>query len=288
VAHETETGLRDRVWLYLLSPEILHAVGVLDNNQTGRYTFERSDGTRLALGLSAVSADEYFKIPETLPAGAPLYLKHPHELYWYEYLADEQMVYLHYGRCQDMERLPFQEFVAGTFAFIDAHPVTRLVIDLRENGGGDSEHIRPVIEALAQRPALDRAGHLFVIVGRGTYSSAMLNVVALDQETRAVFVGEPPASVPDHYGQVASFLLPNSHVRIDYSTKHFPITRRAAGERLGAGDWLGVLGYSSARFSFGDGGSDAYVPDLLVEPTIEEYVGGRDAALEAILNIVHD
>jgi hypothetical protein len=287
VAHETETGLRDRAWLYLLSPEILHTVGVLNNTQPGRYILERSDGTLLLLDLSAVSADEYFGIAETLPAGEPLYLRHPDELYWFEYLADEQMVYLHYERCQDMERLPFRDFVAGMFAFIETNPVERLVIDLRENGGGDSEHIKPLMEALARRPALDRAGHLFVVVGRGTYSSAMLNVVELDQQTNAVFVGEPPASVPDHYGQVASFALPNSRVRIDYSTKHFPITRRAAGEKLGAGDWLGVLGYSSASFPFSDGGSDAYMPDLLVQPTIEDYFGGRDAALEAILDIAH-
>jgi len=120
-------------------------------------------------------------------------------------------------------------------------------------------------------------------VGRGTYSSAMLNVVELDHRTNANFVGEPPASVPDHYGQVASFLLPNSHVRIDYSTKHFPMTQLAAGESLSVGDWLGVLGYASARFPFGDGGSVPFVPDMLIEPASDDYLAGRDPALEAIL-----
>jgi hypothetical protein len=283
VAHETETGLRDSVWLYLLSPEILHTLGVLDGAQPGRYTFERSSGARLTLDLTAVSADGYFAIEETLPAGEPLYRQRPDEFYWFEHLASERMVYVHYRRCQDMEALPLSDVVDEAFALIDAQDVTRLVIDLRDNGGGDSEHIQPLLKALAQRPALDRDGHLFVIVGRGTYSSAMLNVVELDHRTNALFVGEPPASVPDHYGQAASFLLPNSHVRIDYSTKHFPMTRLAAGERLSAGDWLGVLGYGSVRFPFGDGGSGPFVPDVPVEPTIDDYLTGRDAALEAIL-----
>lgn len=283
VAHETEIGLRDGVWLYLLSPEILHTLGVLGDTQPGRYTFERPDGTRLALDLAAVSVDEYFGIAETLPAGTPLYRQRPEEIYWFEHLADDQMVYLHYRRCEDIESLPFSDVVGEVFALVDAQNVTRLVIDIRDNGGGDSEHIRPLLKELAQRPALDQEGHLFVIVGRGTYSSAMLNAVELDHETNAVFVGEPPASVPNHYGQVASFVLPNSHVRIDYSTKHFPMTRLAAGERLSTGDWLGVLGYTSARFPFGDGGSDPFVPDVPVEPAIADYLTGRDPALEEIL-----
>lgn len=283
VAHETESGLRDGAWLYLLSPEILRALGVLED-EPGRYTFERPDGTDLTLDLTTVGVDEYFAIEETLPAGEPLYRQRLGELYWFEHLADEQMVYLRYRRCEDMESLPFSDMVDEMFALIDTQGVSRLVIDIRDNGGGDSEHIRPFLRALAQRPALDQEGHLFVIVDRGTYSSAMLNAVELDHETNAVFVGEPPASVPNHYGQAASFLLPNSHVRIDYSTKHFPVTRLAAGERLSAGDWLGVLGYANARFPFGDGGSDPFEPDVLVEPTIDDYLAGRDPALEVIIN----
>jgi hypothetical protein len=283
VAHETETGLRDGVWLYLLSPEILHALGILEDTQPGRYTFERPDGTRLALDLTAVSAGEYFAVEETLPAGEPLYRQRPDEFYWFEHLADERVVYLHYRRCEDVASLPFSDVIDEMFALIDARNASRLVIDIRDNGGGDSEHIRPLLKALAQRPALDRDGHLFVIVGRGTYSSAMLNAVELDYKTNAVFVGESPASVPNHYGQRASFLLPNSRVRIDYSTKHFPTTRLAAGERLSAGDWLGVLGYASARFPFGGGGSEPFAPDVLVEPTIDDYLAGRDPVLEETL-----
>jgi hypothetical protein len=283
VSHETETGLRDGVWLYLLCPDILQAMDILADTQLGRYTFERPDGTRFALDLRAVSADEYFSIAEILPAGEPLYRQRPDELYWFEYLADEQTVYFHYRRCQDMESQSFRDFVAGMFAFVDAHPVTRLVVDLRDNGGGDSEHIQPFFEALARRPTLDQAGRPFVLVGRGTYSSAMLNVVEFERQTNAIFVGEIPASVPNHYGEVASFVLPSSRIRIDYSTKYFPMTRLAAGE-MSLGDWLGVLGYASARFPVSDDGALTFAPDVVVEMTGADYFAGRDPALEAILS----
>ena len=197
---------------------------------------------------------------------------------------DEQTVYLHYRKCQDMESAPFRDLVAEMFGFIDTHEVSRLAIDLRHNGGGYSEHIKPLFEELAKRPALDREGHFFVIIGRGTYSSAVLNAVEFASQTNAVFVGEPPSSVSNHYGQVESFILPNSRIRVDYSTKRFPMTKFAAGEGLCLADWLGVLGYSSARFPFDDVGLEPFVPDVLVQPTIDHYLVGRDPALDAILD----
>jgi hypothetical protein len=284
VSHETETGLRDGVWLYLLGSDILQAMDILTDTPLGHYTLEQPDGTRFTLDLHTVAADEYFAIVETLPAGEPLYRQRPEEFYWYEYLADEQAVYFNYRRCQDMESQSFRDFVAEMFAFIDARPVTHLVVDLRDNGGGDSEHIRPFLKALAQRPALDREGYLFVVVGRGTYSSAMLNAVELDHKTNAVFVGELPSSLPNHYGEAAAFVLPNSRIRIDYSTKYFATTRFTTGEKMSLGDWLGVLGYSSARFPVGGAGVKPFAPDVWVEPTIEDYLAGRDAALKAVLD----
>jgi hypothetical protein len=45
---------------------------------------------------------------------------------------------------------------------------------------------------------------------------------------------------------------------------------------------LGALGYSSRRFPATDGNLKAFVPDVLAEPTIEDYLLGRDPALEAV------
>ena len=183
-----------------------------------------------------------------------------------------------------MEGQPFDDFCTAMFEFIDAHEIRRLVVDMRFNGGGRSEHIQPFFEELGLRPALDQGG-LYVILGRQTYSSAVLNAVEFDHKTHATFVGESPSSVPNHYGDVSSFILPNSKLRIDYSTKHFPMTKIAAGEKLGMSGWLGVLGYASERFPFDDAGSAPFVPNVPAEPTIHDYVAGRDPMLEAILDL---
>ena len=60
------------------------------------------------------------------------------------------------------------------------------------------------------------------------------------------------------------------------------MTALAAGE-MEVGDWLGVLGYSFARFTVSGAGSGLFVLDLPIEPTIEDYLAGRDPMMEAIL-----
>jgi hypothetical protein len=56
--------------------------------------------------------------------------------------------------------------------------VQRLVVDLRLNGGGNSAILDPWITEIKSSP-LNKKGHLFVIVGRATFSSAIMNAVRL-------------------------------------------------------------------------------------------------------------
>jgi hypothetical protein len=280
VAHETDTGLRDDVWLHLLCPEVHRTLGIADGPQAGRYTLEKSDGTRVSLALAAVGGDEYFTIvPETLPAGEPLYLQQRAQFYWFTYLEDARTVYFQYNKGQDMETQSFRGLADELFAFVDAHPVERLVIDVRHNGGGDEGPFWSFVNRLAKHP-LNEEGRLYVIVGRGTYSSAVLNAAMLQRKTDATFVGEPPSSTLDHYGQFNTFVLPNSHIRVYCSTAYF--TRSLDLGEMAVGDWLGALGYSSRRFPVSDANLRAFVPDVLAEPTIEDYLLGRDPALEAV------
>ena len=54
-----------------------------------------------------------------------------------------------------------------------------------------------------------------------TYSSALLNAVAMKTKTHALAVGESPGQSSSHYGEVKFLRLPNSQVRVTYSTKYF-------------------------------------------------------------------
>ena len=54
---------------------------------------------------------------------------------------------------------------------MDEGGVDRVVVDLRNNGGGDNRRYGPLLEALRD-PRIDRPGRLFVLIGRLTFSAA--------------------------------------------------------------------------------------------------------------------
>ena len=83
------------------------------------------------------------------------------------------------------------------FQLIHSNPTKRLVIDIRQNGGGDFfEGRRHLIQPLKKQPALNQKGRLFVIIGRQTFSAAMVNAIDFRKETNAILVGEPIGERP--------------------------------------------------------------------------------------------
>ena len=69
------------------------------------------------------------------------------------------------------------------------------------------------------------------------------------QMTSAIFVGEPTGGKPNHFGEVRSFQLPTSNLKVKYSTKYFQFTKEEM---------------------------DTVKPDKLIEPSFEDYQKGID------------
>jgi uncharacterized protein (TIGR03437 family) len=67
-----------------------------------------------------------------------------------------------------------------------------------------------------------------VIIGRRTYSSAIINAIAIRQTT-AVLVGEPSGGSPNSYGEVKTLTLPNSQLVVNYSSRYFSFPGYPAG-----------------------------------------------------------
>ena len=168
-------------------------------------------------------------------------------------------VYIRYSRCQDDPVQPFAAFTTDVLSRIDANPraVTRVVIDLRTNGGGNSAVIDPLLDGLRKRRFTGRA-RLAVLVGPATFSSAMMNALTLRRNLGAQLIGEPLGEKPNSYGEVRTMTLPNSQVTIQYSTKFFRLER--------SGDPMTVE------------------PDITVTQTLADFLAGRDAVLERALS----
>lgn len=254
--------LLGRSVFWLRTPEALNMLGILPDAESGAYTFEQRDGETLTLDITPVTVDdasfEFVTLYDVLEIEPPLRTQNPNANYWYAYLEDSQTIYFHYFRCADDPDNPFADFSREMFAFIDATPMQRVVVDLRFNGGGDSTVIDPFIDGIKARSAFNSETSLFVLIGRGTFSSAMQNAIDFDTQTNARLIGEPTGGAPNGYGEVREFTLPNSGLVVNYSSRFF----------------ANAPGYAG----------DAYAPDWEVEMTWDDLLAGRDPALEAAIS----
>ena len=86
----------------------------------------------------------------------------------------------------------------------------RLILDLRDNGGGDYTLARRnLIYPIWQLPTISRPGGLYVLIGRNTYSAAMVTATDFRRETEAILVGEPTGARPVGYQELGTSTYPD-------------------------------------------------------------------------------
>ena len=101
---------------------------------------------------------------------------------------------------------------AGLFKRISEQHPERLVIDIRQNGGGDyTLGLRYLISPIRELPSINREGHLFVLIGPQKFSAAMSDAAHFRTRTAAILVGQPIGETQQLPGkptdQVAQFAL---------------------------------------------------------------------------------
>ncbi|MEJ2085442.1 MAG: S41 family peptidase, partial [Acidobacteriota bacterium] len=113
---------------------------------------------------------------------------------------------------------PLAEFMASAVALAKSHRAQRLVLDLRKNHGGSGSWNRGVLLALLDSEFGNEFGRLYVLIGRRTFSAAIMLVGLLEQWTEAIFVGEPTGSALNQFGDPKKFQLENSGLTVRVST----------------------------------------------------------------------
>jgi hypothetical protein len=154
-----------------------------------------------------------------------------------KYFENEAVYYLQYNKCNSKEleekqgnqaiaaSLPsFVDFENRVFDVIQKKAINKLIFDMRFNSGGSSIQGTEFISRLAGYSIAKEDKKLYVVIGRKTFSSAIINTMDFKQQTKAIFVGEETGGKPNHFGEVRNFQLPSSGIIINYSTKYFKRT----------------------------------------------------------------
>jgi hypothetical protein len=220
VSRDNEMGVWAGAPPLLGVPEVLHAVGVVSDQERASFLVQLRDGSRAPLALRPAAA-----LPEGMvdardgaAAPVPLWLRRQGGENWFEHLPAARALYVAHNRVGDGEEERLAAFFDRVFRCVDDEGVERLVLDLRLNHGGNNALNRGLVHHLIRSDAVNRWGRLFAIVGRGTFSAAMNLAVDLERQTRVLFVGEPTGARPNHYGENGEIVLPWSGLRATVST----------------------------------------------------------------------
>jgi hypothetical protein len=242
---------------FLVRPEILHALGIVPDLSRAAFTLEDDAGRRSAVEISPVAVPP--AVNGTVNIGMvpivsepPLFRQKLGEPFWFAYLQDSGTTYVNFKRYPSLK-----QGAGALFSAVDRNRPERLVIDLRQNGGGDyfvgREHL---IEPIKKRPAINQKGRLFVVIGRSTFSAAMVNAIDFRKQTNAILVGEPIGERPNSYSENDEMTLPHSRLVVSYSTRYYKFVEEDV---------------------------PAVMPDERIDATWADFRAGRDAVMDWIL-----
>lgn len=257
IPHENEAQVKNQVPSILTDTLILRGMRLIASQEIASLTVLTDTGKTITLDMKPLpfSSKPEWLVDTSDESDAPLYLKNRQQFYWYEILPDARALYFKYNSCRNMKELPFSDFVKKLFDAAVADKVEKIIIDLRHNGGGNSGIFAPFLEEIKKRPRFLQMGRIYVLIGRRTFSSAILNAIDLKKQTPAIFAGEPTGGKPNHYGEVQMFLLPNSKLPVTYSTKYFRVL---------------------------DDDPDSLIPDILIETQLSDYLNKIDPVLRSV------
>lgn len=265
VAADNAVERLDGIGNYLRLARALDVVGIAaPPGGTVDFVVVEEDGSRSTVSIDVLQevrfdddwadAEKYLRpaVPE------PLFRSIDAGNYGCRYLPDERAIYILFSEVRDDEEIgPIAEYFPRVLAFAEQSGAERIVLDIRENSGGNLDLNGPILRGII-RSRFDRPGGLFVIIGDDTYSAAMHLAVTLERLAHPIFVGVPTGSRPNHYGDTRVLTLPRTGIEVEISELFWQQSDPRDGR-----PWI--------------------TPDLPATSTMRNRLDGRDGALETAL-----
>lgn len=268
VSKENHFGLKNSVPMYLASPEILQALGFIKDAEKVDLLVEK-DGKQFTAELKPAGAfadsvghnarKNWVDARNNSKNSTPLWLKNQGNEFWFEYVAETKMLYVQLNQVANKTDETIEKFFERISEALNKNEVEKLVLDIRNNGGGNNGLVPFIIRTVIKNDKIDQRGKFFVIIGRQTFSAAQNLVNELEKYTKVTFVGEPTGSRVNMYGDARPLTLPNSQFRVNISTLW----------------WQNMVELDRRQWT---------APNVASELTFADYVHNIDTPMQAILN----
>jgi hypothetical protein len=229
---------------------VLHGLGVTSNRNRVSYGFLDDRGHRFRIDATAIQLPPLGKWKNVV-AVPPISQQGIDQALRCTAISPPNTMYCSFRSYEDL-----RSNARTALEAINRAGVTRLIVDMRENGGGNFCHgLEYLVKPIASNLRINRDGHLFVLIGQQTFSAAMSNAVHFRQLSHAILVGQTIGEKPDSYQEIDDIKLPNTGWMARYSTQYY-------------------------RFS--NGGPNIVRPDIPIAITWAAYRKGRDEVLDYI------
>jgi len=274
VSHDNEMTILDRIAEYYLFPELLQALGFVENADQVSWTIQKMDGSTETFLISPISPDEYLDWIEPTPANPAiyptplpqredaLYLQRLKENFWMTHLEEPDVLYIQYNGIASTSvsesgtRTTVRLFSNRLGEFLDEHLETPVIVDIRHTFGGLGGASTSLLNVLTTHEAFNQPEKLFLILGRRTFSAAVVFADQLRAGANVTLVGEPSGGGVNFFAAARPIRLLNSQLTINIS--------------------------SSPIRSVRDDDLPWHAPDILANLSSTDFFNGHDPSLEAI------
>lgn len=187
---------------------------------------------------------------------APLYLSNVAQNFWFRPLTDS-VLYVQFNQVMNSDTESLAAFAERLGAAVRRMNPGVIIVDARHNNGGNLMLLPPLMAVFRQFESSRRDGRIYVLMGRNTFSAAQVFLAEMDQQTRAIFAGEPSSSKPNFVGEESEVVLP----------------------------WSGAIGSISDEYHETIPGDtrEWIEPDIKLSLSSTDYFANRDPLLEKVL-----
>lgn len=255
-SYENEYAAYCSISLFLSQPAYLEAIGLTDGESPVKFRFLDAEGKKVDVSLSPVKyADLNTKDLVGGGPAVPVQDSENFRNYWWEYLEEEQALYIRFNLIEEDTSLVYNSFIQQLNEQVSQ--AKTIIVDLRGTTGGTfhsglSIDLGNLLNQLKGQKS-------YVLLDASSNGAAILLSSCLRQRSAdTLLVGTPGGQPANFFTSYQSYNMPNSDHA--FSMSDF--------------------------FYYGDDNDtdEALMPDIALYQTADDFAAGIDTVLEAILS----